>query len=151
MCIAYLTAFPLQLAFKKLSYDTFINRSVSSQPILATVLTGPLHLICPEGIRQAGKNLVPTGMNILKTFLDSEHSVQMKQTQEREKLKSLRIKNHRGVGNSYISNLREGNNFLELRGSAWNPSDSRHCDLNLGSSHQHCSILGVVAGDLEKY
>lgn len=54
-------------------------------------------MIFPEGIRQAGKNLVPTGMNILKTFLDSEHWVQMKETQEREKLKSQRIKNEGGV------------------------------------------------------
>lgn len=31
MCIAYLAAFPLQLAFKKLSfYDTFVNKGVSS-------------------------------------------------------------------------------------------------------------------------
>lgn len=37
-------------------------------------------------------------MNILKTFLDSEHRVQMKETQEREKLKSQRIKNEGGGG-----------------------------------------------------
>lgn len=35
-------------------------------------------------------------MNILKTFLDSEHWVQMNETQEREKCKSLRIKNDGG-------------------------------------------------------
>ncbi|KAK2118470.1 hypothetical protein P7K49_005357 [Saguinus oedipus] len=54
-------------------WQSVIHLLQMGQPILATILTGPSHLIHPEGINQAGENLVPTGMNILKTILDSEN------------------------------------------------------------------------------
>jgi len=69
-------------------------------------------LIYPEGIRQAGKNLVSTGMNILKTFLDSEHfEYKGKRPKRGKNVRAQEKKCWWGI-NSYTANpsvIREGN------------------------------------------
>lgn len=56
-------------------------------------------MIYPEGIRQTGKKLVYTEMNILKTFLDSEQfEYKWKRPKRGEDLRAQELKNGRGGG-----------------------------------------------------